>query len=103
MMLVFCKSSNLHCADKISQVVILIKLDEITKLNSVLDDSSKFEKLDSVEENDNTLTIDKRIQSRFFELLHGGLLCAFELFIIAFNLQDYTQRPRLYWLSKAQN
>ena len=46
-------------SDKSSQVVILNKSDYITKLNSILDDNSKFEKLGSVEENDNTLTIEK--------------------------------------------
>ena len=50
-----------------SQVVILNKSDYITKMNSILDDSSKFEKLGSVEENDNTLTIEKRIQGRLLE------------------------------------
>ena len=50
--------------DKSSQVVILNKSDYITKMNSILNDASKFENLGSVEENDNTLSIEKRIQRR---------------------------------------
>ena len=47
-------------ADKSSQVVILCKSDHIIKMSSILYDSSKFEKLSSVEESDNTLTIEKK-------------------------------------------
>ena len=61
-------------ADKSSQAVILNKLDNITKMKYILDDSSKFEKLSSVEENDNTLTIEKRIQRRLPELLNGNII-----------------------------
>ena len=60
-------------ADKSSQVIIL-KSDYITKLNSILDDASKFENLVSVEKNDNTLTIEKRIQRRLLELLNGNII-----------------------------
>ena len=52
-------------ADKSSQVIILNKSDYITKMNSILDDASKFENLGSVEENDNTLTIEKRIHAGY--------------------------------------
>ena len=43
-------------------------------MNSILDDASKFENLGSVEENDNTLTIEKRIQRRLLELLNGNII-----------------------------
>ena len=56
------------------KVVILNKSDYTTKMNSILDDASKFENLCSVEENDNTLTIEKRIQCRLLELLNGNII-----------------------------
>ena len=61
-------------ADKSSLVVIFNKLDYITKMNSILDDSSKFEKLGSVEENDNSLIIKKKIQRRLLELLNDNII-----------------------------
>ena len=61
-------------ADKSPLVVILNKLDYITKMNSISDDSSKFEKSGSVEENDKTLIIKKRIQRRLLELLNGNII-----------------------------
>ena len=55
-------------------VVILNKSDYIAKMNSILDNSSKFKKLGHVEESDNTLTIEKRIQRKLLELLNGSII-----------------------------
>ena len=43
-------------------------------MNSILNDASKFENLSSVEENNNTLTTEKRIQRRLLELLNGNII-----------------------------
>ena len=84
-------------ADKSSQVVILNKSDYITKMKSILDNSSKFEKLGSVEENDNTLTIEKRIQRRLLELMNDDII---QQAFYNDNRPSGSQRPRLYRLPK---
>ena len=66
-------------------------------MNSILDDSSKFEKLGSVEENDNTLTIEKIIQRRLLVYLNGNIIQQ----AVYNNIRpSRSQRPRLYGLPK---
>ena len=69
----------------------------MTKMNSILDDASKFENLGSVEENDNTLTIEKRIQRRLLELLNGNIIQQ----AVYNDIRPLgSQTPRMYGLPK---
>ena len=69
----------------------------MTKMNSILDDASKFENLGSVEENDNTLTVEKRIQRRLLELLNGNII---QQAVYNDIRLSGSQRPRIYGLPK---
>ena len=66
-------------------------------MNSNLDDSSKFEKLGSVEENNSTLTIEKRIQRRLLELLNINII---QQSVYNDIRPSGTQRPTLFGLLK---
>jgi len=55
-------------------VVNLDKSDYIAKLNVILDDNSIFCKIGPVETNDNTATIEGKIQRRLLELQKGNVL-----------------------------
>ena len=84
-------------ADKSLQVVILNESDYVTKMNSILDDASKFENSGSVEENDNTLTIEKKIQRRLLEFLNDNIIQQ----AVYNNIRPSgSQRLRMYGLLK---
>ena len=68
-------------------------------MNSILDDASKFENLGSVKKNDNTLTIEKRIQRRLLELLNGNII---QQAVYNDIRPSGSQRPRMYGLPKTQ-
>ena len=83
--------------DKGSCVVILNKTDYIKKMNSILEDETKFLTLGPSSEKDNASKIKSRIQRRLLQLHKDDLLPA--------NLYDLirptgSQQPRMYGLSK---
>ena len=84
-------------ADYCSQVLILNKSDYINKINSILNNSSEFEKLGSVEEKDNITTIEKRIQRKLFELMNGNII---QQDVYNGNRPSCSQTPRFNWLTK---
>ena len=63
----------------------------------ILDDSRKFEKLGSVEENDKTLTIEKKIQRRLLELLNDKII---QQAVYNDIRPSGSPRPKLYGLPK---
>ena len=83
--------------DKGSGVVILNKTNYIKKMNSTLEDETKFLTLGPSSKMDNTSKIESRIQRRLLQLHKDDLLPA--------NLYDLirptgSQRPRMYGLPK---
>ena len=60
--------------DKGSGVVLLTKSDYVDKLNKILDDQSKFKRLGPVSSNDNTASIESRLQKRLFDLVKADLM-----------------------------
>ena len=84
--------------DKGSGMVILNKTDYIKKMNSILEDETKFLTLGLSSEKDNTSKIESRIQCCLLQLHKDDLLPA--------NLYDLirptgSQRPCMYGLPKA--
>ena len=78
-------------------MVILNKIDYIKKMNSILEDETKFLTLGPLSEKDNTSKIESRIQRRLLQLHKDDLLSA--------NLYDLirptgSQQPRMYSLPK---
>ena len=76
---------------------MLNRTDYIKKMNSILEDKTKFLTLGPSSEKDNTSNIESRIQRRLLQLPKNDLLPA--------NLYDLirptgSQRPRMYGLSK---
>ena len=83
--------------DKGSGVVILNKTDYVKKMNSILEDETKFLTLGPSSKMDNASKIESRIQRRLLQLHKEDLLPA--------NLYDLirptgSQRPRMYGLPK---
>ena len=60
--------------DKGSGVVLLNKSDCVDKMNEILDDQSKFIRLGSVFTNDNTASIESRLQKRLLDLVKANLI-----------------------------
>ena len=60
--------------DKGSGVVLLNKSDYIDKLKEILDDQSKFKRLGPVSSNDNTASIESRLQKRLLDLVKATLM-----------------------------
>ena len=61
--------------DKGSGVVLLNKSDYIDKINEILDDQSKFKRLGPVSSNDNTASIESRLQKRLLDLVQWFSNC----------------------------
>ena len=61
--------------DKGSGVVLLNKSDYVDKMNKILDDQSKFKTLGPVSSNDNTASIESRLQKRLLDLVTANRLC----------------------------
>ena len=60
--------------DKGSGVVLLNKRHYVDKMNEILDDQAKFKRLDSVSSNDNTASIESRLQKRLLDLVKTDLM-----------------------------
>ena len=69
-------NENIHIIkpDKGSGVVIMNKIDYISKMDFILQDNSKFENLGPSSEFDNTVKIEAHIQRRLLQLKKEGLL-----------------------------
>ena len=57
-----------------SEAVLLNKSDYDDKLNEILDDQSKFKRLVPVSSNDNTASIESRLQKRLLDLVKADLM-----------------------------
>ena len=60
--------------DKGSGVIHLNKSDYVDKMNEILDDQSKFKRLGPVSSNDNTVSIESRLQKRLLDLVKADLM-----------------------------
>ena len=60
--------------DKGSGVVLLNKSDYIDKINEILDDQSKFKRLGPVSSNDNTASIESRLQKQLLDSVKADLM-----------------------------
>ena len=60
--------------DKGTGVVLLRKSDYVDKMNKILDDQSKFKRLVPVPSNDNTPSIELRLQKRLLDLVKADLM-----------------------------
>ena len=61
-------------SDKGSGVVLLNKSGYVNKMNEILDDQSKFKRLGPVSSNDNTTSIESRLQKRLLDLVKADLM-----------------------------
>ena len=83
--------------DNGSGVVILTKTDYVAKMDSILQDETKFKLLGSAINNDNTSKIESRIQRRLLQLHKDKLLPPAVYDLIR---PTGSQRPRMYGLPK---
>ena len=92
-------NENIHITkpDKGSGVVIMNKIDYISKIDFVLQDNSKFENLGPSSEFDNTAKNESHIQRRLLQLKKEGLLPST---IYSRIRPTGSQRPRMYGLPK---
>ena len=84
--------------DKGSGVVLLNKSNYVDKMNKILDDQSKFRRLGPVSSNDNTASIESRLQKRLLDLVKADLM---PKWIYDAIRPTGSQRPRKYGLPKA--
>ena len=82
---------------KSSGVVLLNKSDYVDKMNKILDDQSKFKRLGTASSNDNTVSIESRLQKRLFDLVKADLM---PKWIYDAIRPTGSQRPRMYGLLK---
>ena len=61
-----------------SKVVILNKIDYLTKMNSILNDSSKFLNIGPVNDNDNTVKLEGKLQKWLLKLHKDGYFMELE-------------------------
>ena len=92
-------NENIHITkpDKGSGVVIMNKIDYISKMDFILQDNSKFENLGPSSEFDNTVKIEAHIQRRLLQLKKEDLLPSK---IYSRIRPTGSQRPRMYGLPK---
>ena len=83
--------------DKGSGVVLLNKSDYVDKMNKILDDQSKFKRPGPASSNDNTASIESRLQKRLLDLLKADLV---PKWIYDAIRPTGSQRPRMYGLLK---
>ena len=83
--------------DKGSGVVILNKSDYTNKMNNILHDETKFERVGPASTCDNTATIESRLQKRLLELFKAKLIPED---VYRFIRPTSYQRPRMYGLPK---
>ena len=60
--------------DKGSDVVLLNKSDYVDKTNEVLDDQSKLKRRGPVSSNDNTASIESRLQKRLLDVVKADFI-----------------------------
>ena len=92
-------NENIHITkpDKGFGVVIMNKIDYISKMDFILQGNSKFENLGPSSEFDNTVKIEAHIQRRLLQLKKEGLLPSK---IYSRIRPTGSQRPRMYGLPK---
>ena len=83
--------------DKGSGVILLNKSDYVDNMNKILDDLSKFKRLGPVSSNDNTASIESRLQKRLLDLVKANLM---PKWIYDAIRQTGSQRSRMYGLPK---
>ena len=83
--------------DKDSGVILLNKSDSVDKMNEILNDQSKFKRLGPVSRNDNTASIESRLQKRLLDLVKVDHM---PKWIYDAILPTGSQRPRMYGLPK---
>ena len=83
--------------DKGSGVVLFNKSDYVDKMNKILDDQSKFRRLGPVSSNDNTASIESRLQKRLLDLVKADLM---PKWIYDAIRPTGSQRPPMYGLPK---
>ena len=83
--------------DKGSDVVLLNKSDYVDKMSQMLDDQSKFKRLGPVSSNDNTASIELRLQKRLLDLVKADLM---PKWICDAIRSIGSQRSRMYGLPK---
>ena len=83
--------------DKGSGVVIINKKDYVSKMESILNDQSKFCRLGPAPDNDNTVKIESKIQRRLLQTHKDDLLPTGVYEVIR---STGSQRPRMYGLPK---
>ena len=82
--------------DKGAGVVILNKSVYINKMNNILRDETKFERVGPASTCDNTATIESRLQKRLFELFKAKIIPEE---VYRFIRPTDSQRPRMYGLA----
>ena len=60
--------------DKGSGIVLLSKSDYVDKINEILKDQTKFKRLSQVFSNDNTASIESRLQKRLLDLVKADIM-----------------------------
>ena len=83
--------------DKGSGVVILNKSDYTNKINTVLHDETKFERVGPASTCDNTAAMESRLQKRLFELFKAKLISEE---VYGSLRPTGSQKPQIYGLSK---
>ena len=83
--------------DKSSGVVLLNKSDYVDKLNNKIHDQSIFKRLGPVSSNDNTASIELRLQKRLLDLVKTDLM---PKWIYDAIRPTGSQRPQMYGLPK---
>ena len=83
--------------DKGSGVVLLNKSNYVDKINEILVDQSKFKRLSHVSSNENTASIESRLQKRLLDLVKADLM---PKWIYDAIRSIGSQRPRMYGLPK---
>ena len=78
-------------------VVLLNKSGYVDKMNKILDDQSKYKRLSPVSSNDNTASIESRLQKRLLDLVKADLM---PKWIYNAIRPTGSQRPRMYGLPK---
>ena len=83
--------------DKGSGVVLLNKNDYVDKMNEILDDQSEFKRLGPVSSNDNTASIESRLEKRLVDLVKTDLM---PKWIYDAIRATGSQKPQMYGLPK---
>ena len=85
--------------DKGSGVVLLNKSDYVDKMNKILDDQSKFERLGPISSNDNIASIESPLQKRLLDFVKADLMPKWICDAILVRPTG-SQKPQMYGLPK---